>query len=63
MALIHHEVGTHLVTQVNGMAQPVKVLGTGLAGYDETRRVWPSWRRSPVAGSPPFACASSPDAC
>jgi uncharacterized protein (TIGR02421 family) len=37
MALIHHEVGTHLVTQVNGMAQPVKVLGTGLAGYDETQ--------------------------
>ena len=34
---IHHEVGTHLVTQVNGMAQPVKVLGTGLAGYDETQ--------------------------
>ena len=37
MALIHHEVGTHLVTQVNGMAQPIKVLGTGLAGYDETQ--------------------------
>ncbi len=36
-ALIHHEVGTHLVTQVNGSAQPVKVLGTGLAGYDETQ--------------------------
>jgi len=36
-ALIHHEVGTHLVTQVNGAAQPSKVLGTGLAGYDETQ--------------------------
>ena len=35
--LLHHEVGTHLVTQVNGAAQPVKVLGTGLAGYDETQ--------------------------
>lgn len=36
-ALLHHEVGTHLVTQVNGSAQPVKVLGSGLAGYDETQ--------------------------
>lgn len=36
-ALLHHEVGTHLVTHVNGQAQPVKVLGTGLAGYDETQ--------------------------
>ncbi|MFC7486523.1 flavohemoglobin expression-modulating QEGLA motif protein [Knoellia sp. CPCC 206453] len=36
-ALIQHEVGTHLVTQVNGAAQPVQVLGTGLAGYDRTQ--------------------------
>ena len=36
-ALIQHEVGTHLVTQVNGLAQPIRVLGTGLAGYDETQ--------------------------
>lgn len=36
-ALLHHEVGTHLVTHVNGSAQPVRVLGTGLAGYDETQ--------------------------
>lgn len=36
-ALIQHEVGTHLVTQVNGSAQPVRVLGAGLAGYDETQ--------------------------
>ncbi len=36
-ALLHHEVGTHLVTQVNGSVQPIKVLGTGLAGYDETQ--------------------------
>ena len=28
-ALIQHEVGTHLVTQVNGAAQPVRVLGAG----------------------------------
>lgn len=36
-ALLHHEVGTHLVTQVNGSHQPVKVLGVGLAGCDETQ--------------------------
>lgn len=36
-ALLHHEVGTHLVTHVNGQAQPIKVLGSGLAGYDETQ--------------------------
>jgi uncharacterized protein (TIGR02421 family) len=36
-ALLQHEVGTHLVTQVNGSRQPVTVLGTGLAGYDETQ--------------------------
>ncbi|MCC2593863.1 flavohemoglobin expression-modulating QEGLA motif protein [Tessaracoccus sp. OS52] len=36
-ALIQHEVGTHLVTQVNGAHQPLMVLGTGLAGYDETQ--------------------------
>jgi uncharacterized protein (TIGR02421 family) len=36
-ALIHHEVGTHLVTHVNGSRQPVQVLGAGLAGYDETQ--------------------------
>lgn len=36
-ALVQHEVGTHLVTQVNGSHQPLQVLGTGLAGYDETQ--------------------------
>lgn len=36
-ALIHHEVGTHLVTHTNGSHQPIKVLGVGLAGYDETQ--------------------------
>ncbi|WP_228255071.1 flavohemoglobin expression-modulating QEGLA motif protein [Ornithinimicrobium avium] len=36
-ALLQHEVGTHLVTQVNGSGQPVKTLGEGLAGYDETQ--------------------------
>ena len=36
-ALLQHEIGTHLVTQVNGAAQQVRCLGTGLAGYDETQ--------------------------
>jgi uncharacterized protein (TIGR02421 family) len=36
-ALLQHEVGTHLVTQVNGAAQQVTTMGTGLAGYDETQ--------------------------
>lgn len=36
-ALIQHEVGTHLVTQVNGSGQAVTCFGAGLAGYDETQ--------------------------
>ncbi len=33
-ALLAHEVGTHLVTYFNGLAQPLRLLSTGLAGYD-----------------------------
>lgn len=33
-ALIHHEVGTHLVTRFNGHCQPLHLLACGLAGYD-----------------------------
>ncbi len=33
-ALIHHEVGVHLVTRYNGCCQPLELLATGLAGYD-----------------------------
>lgn len=36
-ALLQHEVGTHLVTHFNGSIQPIKILGTGLARYDETQ--------------------------
>lgn len=36
-ALIQHEVGTHLVTHLNGMDQPLHVLAAGLAGYEETQ--------------------------
>ncbi len=34
-ALIAHEVGTHVVTYVNGRAQPFRQLYVGLPGYDE----------------------------
>lgn len=34
-ALIHHEIGTHVVTYYNGLSQPFKQLHTGLCGYDE----------------------------
>ena len=34
-ALLHHEVGTHLLTYYNGRAQPFKQLYIGLAGYEE----------------------------
>jgi uncharacterized protein (TIGR02421 family) len=33
--LIHHEVGTHVLTYVNGSAQPLEQLALGLAHYDE----------------------------
>jgi uncharacterized protein (TIGR02421 family) len=36
-ALLQHEVGTHIVTAVNGGAQPLHLLSTGLAGYEETQ--------------------------
>lgn len=33
--LLHHEVGTHVLTYVNGSVQPLEQLALGLAGYDE----------------------------
>ena len=33
-ALLQHEVGTHLVTYYNGMAEPFQQLHSGFAGYD-----------------------------
>jgi uncharacterized protein (TIGR02421 family) len=33
-ALLHHEIGTHLVTYFNGLSQPLRQLSTGLAGYE-----------------------------
>lgn len=34
-ALLQHEIGTHVVTFANGRAQPLGILSTGLAGYEE----------------------------
>src|SRR5690606_23468515 len=34
-SLIHHEVGTHVLTYYNGKAQPLKLLYSGFADYDE----------------------------
>jgi uncharacterized protein (TIGR02421 family) len=36
-ALIHHEVGTHLLTWWNGHVQPLRMLAAGLGGYQETQ--------------------------
>lgn len=36
-ALLQHEVGTHVVTHVNGAHQPLRVLANGLAGHEETQ--------------------------
>jgi uncharacterized protein (TIGR02421 family) len=35
-AILQHEIGTHVVTYVNGSRQPIRLLA-GLAGYDETQ--------------------------
>jgi uncharacterized protein (TIGR02421 family) len=35
--LLHHEVGTHVVTYQNGARQPLHLLTIGLPGYDETQ--------------------------
>jgi uncharacterized protein (TIGR02421 family) len=34
-SLLHHEIGTHLLTYVNGKQQPFQQLYAGLAGYEE----------------------------
>jgi uncharacterized protein (TIGR02421 family) len=36
-ALVHHEVGTHVVTQVNGLEQPLQLFEVGLPAFEETQ--------------------------
>lgn len=35
--LLQHEIGTHVLTFVNGSRQPLRLLAAGLAGYEETQ--------------------------
>jgi uncharacterized protein (TIGR02421 family) len=35
--LLAHEVGTHILTYFNGSLQPLKLMASGLAGYEETQ--------------------------
>ena len=35
--LLQHEVGVHVLTHVNGSAQPIRMLAVGLAGYEATQ--------------------------
>ena len=39
-ALLQHEVGTHVLTYVNGCRQPLRLLAAGLAGYEETQEAF-----------------------
>ncbi len=34
-ALIQHEIGTHVLTYYNGINQPLKLLSSGISGYEE----------------------------
>lgn len=34
-ATVHHEVGTHILTYLNGKEQPFQLMHTGFAGYEE----------------------------
>ena len=36
-ALLHHEIGTHVLTFVNGSHQQLRTLASGLAGHEETQ--------------------------
>ncbi len=36
-ALLQHEIGTHVISYSNGLAQPLGQMATGLAGYEETQ--------------------------
>ncbi len=52
-ALAHHEIGVHILTHVNGHAQPLSVLGTGLAQYDELQEALGLVAEYLVGGLPP----------
>ena len=49
-ALLAHEIGTHVVTYVNGKSQPFQLLSSGLAGYDELQEGLASFAEYLVGG-------------
>ena len=51
--LLQHEVGTHLVTYLNGRAQPLQLLSLGLAGYDELQEALGVLAEHFAGGVPP----------
>ena len=53
-ALIQHEVGTHLVTYVNGTYQPIWLMAAGLAGYEQTQEGLAVLAEHLVGGLTPF---------
>lgn len=53
-ALLQHEVGTHLLTHVNGSYQPIKIMAIGLAGYEETQEGLAVFAEFLVGGLSPF---------
>ena len=53
-ALLQHEVGTHLLTHINGSYQPIKMMATGLAGYEETQEGLAVFAEFLVGGLSPF---------
>lgn len=52
-ALLQHEVGTHVVTYWNGLAQPLRLLGSGLARHDELQEGLAVFAEYLVAGLTP----------
>ena len=71
--LLHHEVGTHVVTYQNGARQPLTLLTIGLPGYDETQEglavlaeyLTGGWTRGVCAcsrrgSSPSTRCSTAP---
>ncbi|MEZ7978801.1 MAG: DUF1704 domain-containing protein [Myxococcota bacterium] len=49
-ALLAHEIGTHVVTYVNGKLQPIQLLSSGLAGYEELQEGLASFAEYLVGG-------------
>jgi len=49
-ALLAHEIGTHVVTYVNGKSQPIQLLSSGLAGYEELQEGLASFAEYLVGG-------------